>query len=131
MFSVVCSWAYTIVSAFDGCKCMACVCLSTTQAACGSYIGIVRTQQGALFPLCLPGAAFHPRQADRLGWLLAWHSLDDLGRKEGRHRAIHGHIVHMANRKAALVYRYPPMNVSRSLCDQKNKCVNWALEPNK
>lgn len=29
------------------------VCLS----ACGSYIGIMKTRQGALFPLCLPGAA--------------------------------------------------------------------------
>ena len=39
--------------------------LSATHAACGSYIGIVRTQQGALFALCLPGAAFHPRWAGR------------------------------------------------------------------
>lgn len=41
------------------------VCLSATHAACGSYTGIVRTRRGALFPLCLPGAAFHPRWAGR------------------------------------------------------------------
>lgn len=79
-----------------------CVYLSATQTARGSYIGIVRTRQGALFPLCLPGAAFHPRWAGRLGWLLVWHSLDELGRKEGRHTAIHGHIMHTGSRRAEL-----------------------------
>ncbi len=47
------------------------VCLSATHAACGSYTGIVRTRQGALFPLCLPGAAFHPRWAGRQARLAA------------------------------------------------------------
>lgn len=103
------------------------VCLSETRAACGSYIGIVRTRQGALFPLCLPGAAFHPRWAGRQAGRLGWHSLDDLGRKEGRHTAIHGHIMHMGNRKALVVLRYHPMTVFLPVFDQKKKkCVNWA-----
>ena len=42
-------------------------------------------------------------QAGGLGWLLVWHSLDDLGREEGRHTAIHGHIIHTGNKKTVLV----------------------------
>jgi len=94
-----------------GCRCSlwlrvynVCVCQRLSlNAACGSYIAIVKTRQGALLPLCLPGADFHPRWAGRLDWLLGWHSLDDLGRKEARHTAIHGHIMHTENRKAVVV----------------------------
>lgn len=104
-----------------------CVRLSVNQAACRSYTGIVRTRRGALFPLCLPGAAFHPQWAGRLGWLLVWHSADDLGREEGRHTAIHSHITHMGIRKAMLsdiLRGKPPF-----LFDQKKKkCVDWAIE---
>lgn len=85
------------------------VSLSAAQTARGSYRSIVRTRQGALFPLLLPGADFHPRWAGgRLDSLLVWHSLDDLGGMDGRHTAIHGHIT--GNRKAVLLHRYFPVN---------------------
>lgn len=70
---------------------------------------LVGTRQGALYPLCLPGADFHPRWAGgRLNSLLVWHSLDDLGGMDGRHTAIHGAVT--GNRKAVLLHRYFPAN---------------------
>lgn len=56
---LTCLWACTSVNASYECVCAR---LSATHAACGSYVGIVRTRQGALLHLCLPGAAFHPRR---------------------------------------------------------------------
>lgn len=41
--------------------------------------------------VCQEQLSTHSGQAGRLGWLLVWHSLDDLGRAEGRHTAIHGY----------------------------------------
>lgn len=61
-------------------------------------------------PLCLPGADFHPRWAGRFGWLLVWHSLDDLGRKGGKaHRHPWSHFAQARNRKAVLFQGYSPM----------------------
>lgn len=58
------------------CVSMECVHLPATHAACGSFTGIVRTRQGALFPLCLPGAAFHPRRTRQAGSVGCWVGID-------------------------------------------------------
>lgn len=81
------------------------VYLSATHAACGNYIGIVKTLQEALLPFVFARSRFPPTAGRQgwLGWLLGWHSLDDLGRQEGRHTAIHSYIMYIKNRKAELV----------------------------
>lgn len=106
---LTCFWPHQSVNTPPESGYGACVSLSGAQTARGSYRSIVRTRQGALFPLLLPGADFHPRWAGgRLDSLLVWHSLDDLGGMDGRHAAIHGHIT--GNRRAVLLHRYFPAN---------------------
>lgn len=115
--SLTCLWPHEAVNTPHECGYAACASLSGAQAARGSYRGIVGTRQGALFPLCLPGADFHPRWAGgRLHSLLVWHLLDDLGGRDGRHTAIHGHVT--GNRKAVLLqicsselWIFPPLSL--------------------
>lgn len=98
------------------------VCLSATYTACGSYTRLCEDSAGSSVSLVFARSSFPPtvgRQAGRLGWLWGWHSLDDLGRKEGRHTAIHGHIMHMKNRKALVVQRYSLI----SLFDQRRNVL--------
>lgn len=57
-------------------------------------------------------------QASKLSWLLGWHSLDDLGRKEGRRTAIHGHIMHMGN-SCLEMFSNPPAPLSLSLTKRR------------
>ena len=61
---------------------------------------------GSSVPFVFARSSFPPtvgRQLGGLVWLLVWHSLDDLGRKERRNTAIHGHIMLMGNRNAIVV----------------------------
>lgn len=80
---------------------------------------------GSSAPLLFARSSFPPtvgRQACWLGWLLGWHSVDDLGRKEGRHTAIHGNIMHIGNRKAL-----EDLLQLMSLLHQKKKRLKWAV----
>lgn len=75
-------------------------CVSFSDSFCLRKLhGHCEDSAGSSAPLVFARSSFPPtvgRQACRLGW----HSLDHLGRKEGRHTAIHGNIMHMGNRKA-------------------------------
>lgn len=110
-----CALSDTLVAP-RGCKhtphdCVVCVCVCVCQRlrqpeeATEPLWG---TLQGAVFPSRSPGADFHPRWAGRrLRSLLVWHSLEDLGGRDGRHTAIHGHVT--GNRKAVPLHRYFPV----------------------
>lgn len=73
------------------------------------------------------------RRAGGLGWLLVWHSLDDLGKRGGKaHSHSWSHYTHGEQENCGGIEIFssecPPLSLSLSLFDQKNKCVNWAAE---